>query len=118
MSLGTLIVILQKAELEHDTEIWGKMDPFVIFKYGDVVKESKVVKKGGKMPVWDETFTFDIKSLDDDISFEVMDKETIKKDDFVGGGKLNIAKAVKKGGTLNWYDIKYEVTFEGKVLKE
>ena len=53
---GVLILNLKGANLERNTELMGKMDPYCIVKYLKKEYKSKVHNAGGKQPVWDDQF--------------------------------------------------------------
>ena len=46
----TLVII--DAVLTHDTELFGKMDPFVKVVSDHLKLSTRVHEKGGKKPVW------------------------------------------------------------------
>jgi hypothetical protein len=48
MSIGILKIEVLEAKLTHDTETFGKMDPFVWIKYREQEWKSAVCKSGGK----------------------------------------------------------------------
>ena len=55
---GNLIVKPVSGKLTHDTEVFGKMDPFVTLKLGTEKYQTKVHTDAGKYPSWNETFSF------------------------------------------------------------
>ncbi|MCL7047033.1 hypothetical protein MKW94_022584 [Papaver nudicaule] len=82
MTRGVLEVLLVDACILKDTDLIGKMDPYVLIKFGD-------------QKLWNEKIKFDIRdyagNTSDDghhpqykLSFKIMDKDTFSKDDFVG----------------------------------
>jgi Ca2+-dependent lipid-binding protein len=66
------------------------MDPYCIITYNGVEKQSKVIKGAGLNPNWKESFMFNLTSKPSSIKVEVYDKETFKKDDFVGSGTMMV----------------------------
>jgi Ca2+-dependent lipid-binding protein len=52
MSVGKLTIELLEANIRHDDDLFGKMDPYVVFKSREFTWKSEVVKKGGKKPKW------------------------------------------------------------------
>ena len=45
-------ILIKNADLKRDTEAFGKMDPYVICKVGDVTSKTAVKDDAGKTPVW------------------------------------------------------------------
>jgi Ca2+-dependent lipid-binding protein len=49
-----LKLLIKKAEMNEDHDIFGKMDPFVIVKVGVQEKRTTIKEEAGKTPVWNE----------------------------------------------------------------
>lgn len=79
-----------KARLTHDTEFVFKMDPYVFIRYKDRTERTSVIQGGGKNPIWNQTFYFDVDSMHDLFEFFVMDKDTFTPDDTIGFMKLTV----------------------------
>ena len=47
MTEGTLTLTAIEAKLTRDTEIFGKMDPFVIFNIGEYNSRTKILESAG-----------------------------------------------------------------------
>ena len=114
---GTFVIKARSAKLTHDTELMGKMDPYVVIKIGEVTQKTKVHEDGGKTPKWEETFKFPSK-IGDIVNFEIWDKEKIKKDDFVGSGSFSISQLHVSNKNEFDQDIFYEKKKAGEVLFE
>lgn len=114
---GTFVIKARSAKLTHDTELMGKMDPYVVIKIGEVTQKTKVHDDGGKTPKWEETFKFPAK-IGDIVNFEVWDKEKIAKDDFVGGGSFSISQLHVSNKNEFDHEIFYEKKKAGEVLFE
>ena len=69
--------------MTRDTETFGKMDPFVKFKYGELEFMTTEKSNAGKKPIWNETFQIDVKSLEDNLILAVMDADPMS-DDIIG----------------------------------
>ncbi len=65
--IGTLFITVSKATIHRNTELIGKMDPFIELEYEGTRKKTETCLEGGINPVWDQTFTFEIYSLDDNV---------------------------------------------------
>jgi Ca2+-dependent lipid-binding protein len=57
LTSGQLSLTLTKATLTRDTEMFGKMDPYVGFEYNGVYYKTKVAEDMGKKPVWNQVCT-------------------------------------------------------------
>ena len=86
---GTIQIKVLNAELTHDTDWIGKMDPYVVIKINDQSSQTTVKKGAGKSPQWYETLTFRTKE-GDSIRIDVYDKDLLKSDDLVGQGCFEI----------------------------
>ena len=62
-------------------------DPYVKLTIGSQEMVTKVHDKGGKNPMWDETFEFNI-ATEKELILEIMDKEDSGKDRFMGQAKV------------------------------
>jgi Ca2+-dependent lipid-binding protein len=58
--------------------------------------ETAVAKEGGKNPVWNEEFTFEV-TVEKEISIEVMDKDENGMDKFMGGATVSIVDWIGLG---------------------
>ena len=63
VNIGILSLNVIEAELTRDTETFGKMDPFVKFKYGELEFRTTEKSNAGKKPIWNETFQINVMSL-------------------------------------------------------
>lgn len=55
---GTLLIKCINAKLTHDTETFGKMDPYVVVTIGGRKEKTRTHENGGKNPRWGETLRF------------------------------------------------------------
>lgn len=55
---GTLVVRLLEGILTRDTELIGKMDPFVEMEVNGQVQHSSTDENGGKTPHWNDVLCF------------------------------------------------------------
>ena len=81
---GDLEIKIIEARLIRDTEIFGKMDPYVLIETRMQRFRTKTMTDAGKEPVWpDEMAKIDVKYIGDDMHLAVMDEE-VGADDTVG----------------------------------
>ncbi len=98
---GIITVELVSASLTINTEMFGKMDPYVTVVYNTVSQpnkktvKTKVHKSGGQTPQWNEKFEFLVESMDDNIIFTVFDKDMFF-DDLVGNVIMKVGALVSK----------------------
>ena len=104
-----------EARLTRDTEMFGKMDPYVFLQYREQEYKTKVLDGAGKTPKWkDEVWTVEVKYIGDDVHFVVKD-EDVGKDDTVGSGTVKMSAFAINGGIDEWYDIQHKGKAAGKV---
>jgi hypothetical protein len=87
---GSLVLTVLNATLTHDTEAFGKMDPFVIIKTNLYKEKSQIHEDGGKKPVWNQVFNIPSDKLIDILEFEVWDHDRLD-DDLIGTGYISIS---------------------------
>jgi len=88
---GWINLTIQRALLTRDTEVMGKMDPYVKWKHGEKTYKTTVQNNAGKKPIWGEIFKLPIidRTINTQLSFQIFDEETFK-DDVIGEAKIDI----------------------------
>ena len=112
---GTLIVGVIEAVLTRNTELIGKMDPYLILKLKEYESRTAVKDSAGKTPKWNEIFCFRTQE-NNTVKFEIWDYEAIKKDDFVGEGEFSISGIRKKKSF--WFPVYYKNNNIGNIMFE
>ncbi|CAN6472160.1 unnamed protein product [Victoria cruziana] len=88
MSRGMLEVFLVGAKGLQNTELLGKMDPYVLIQCRGQEHRSSVARGQGSNPEWNEKLIFPvhIPKVDDPckLVLRILDKDTFSDDDFVG----------------------------------
>ncbi|KAL5126824.1 Elicitor-responsive protein 1 [Glycine soja] len=120
MAIGFMEVQLVKAKGLRDTDIFGKMDPYVLIQYKGQEKRSGVANGQGKNPVWNEKFIFKVEypgsSNQHKLILKIMDKD-LYTDDFVGEAIIHVgdllAQGVENGGA-KLQTLKYRVVRANK----
>ena len=108
--IGPLKVKIISAQLTRDTEMIGKMDPYVEFKIGgQKVYKTAVLDEAGKTPQWNEEFDYEVKDMSLEVNFVVSDEDW-GTDDIVGEGTISLADLCKEGGT----DQSWPIAFKGE----
>jgi Ca2+-binding EF-hand superfamily protein len=87
---------LKGVDLKAGQGMFGKADPYCKLRIGTQEFNTKHNAGGGKNPVWNEEFGFDI-SNEKDMEMEVLDKETVGNDKFMGRCKVSIMEWIASG---------------------
>mmetsp|Transcript_139898 Transcript_139898/g.198146 ORF Transcript_139898/g.198146 Transcript_139898/m.198146 type:complete len:142 (-) Transcript_139898:200-625(-) len=115
MSKGILTAVLKSAELKRDTEMFGRMDPFVLFIFGKKREKSKTHEDGGKKPKWnDETFKFPIND-EEMLIMEVYDEENLKKNKLIGVTQIKIEQLINEKSKADPLALFYDKKEIGKL---
>ena len=94
---GRLTVkVLRGVDLKAGQGMFGKADPYSKLRIGTQEFNTKPNAGGGKNPIWNEEFSFDI-SNERDMEVEVLDKETVGNDKFMGRCKVSIMEWIANG---------------------
>ncbi|XP_020220099.1 C2 domain-containing protein At1g63220 isoform X1 [Cajanus cajan] len=96
MPRGTLEVILISAKDLHDSDFFGKMDPYVILTYRAQEHKSSVAKGAGSTPRWNESFLFTVSDSVSELNLRLMDKDRFR-DDFIGETKIDLEPVFQVG---------------------
>ena len=92
---GSLAIKINTGVLKRNTEMFGKMSPFVQVVIGSQTKRTTAHNKGGKMPNFKgEVLEFEI-STEQEMKLTVFDEETIKKHDLVGEAVFFLAQVTR-----------------------
>ena len=83
-------------ELKAGQGMFGKADPYSKLRIGTQEYSTKPNPGGGKNPIWNEEFNFDI-SNEREIEVEVLDKETVGNDKFMGQATVSIMEWIANG---------------------
>lgn len=103
------------AKLTHDTETFGKMDPYCKISLGGELKKTRVHQEAGKYPTWNDSFTFQ-RNMENFLNIEVWDEDTFSKDDLVGETSIALNETFEKKKTQNWHILSYKGKEAGKIL--
>ena len=104
---GTLSLTIVEARLDRDTEMVGKMDPYVVIHNRFQKVRTVTQEEAGKEPVWNETVDLDVKYIGDDIKIWVMD-ENVTDSDIVGEASVKLSALCVNGGLDDWWTITYK----------
>jgi len=71
----------------------------------------------GKFPVWNESFVFDVASINDEIKITCKDENLIS-DDFIGQTFIKISSLIMNNGIRDWFVLNYKDKQAGQLLLE
>jgi hypothetical protein len=113
---GTITFRPIEANLNQDTDIIGKADPYCMFTVGGQKIKGPVCKSGGIHPVWNEAVT--ISTADQpSVLLEVKDKE-ILKDDKMGSVEIDLHQIESHGEIRAWFPLYNKNQTAGEILLE
>ncbi len=87
---------LRGVDLKAGQGMFGKADPYARLRIGIQEQSTKPNPGGGKNPIWNEEFVFEI-SNEKEMEIEVLDKETVGNDKFMGRCKVSIIEWIANG---------------------
>lgn len=75
MQLGEGILTLRPKEgkLVRDTEVFGKMSPYITITFKGKKYKTKVHDHGGKKPVWTDEFVLEVTDTSEELTMRVWD---------------------------------------------
>lgn len=111
---GTLVLRPICAKLTHDTETFGKMDPYCVVVMGNQKHRTRVHDSAGKFPNWQDQLVFN-RTNEDIVSIEVWDKDTASSDDLVGEATLSIHTITSKPNYEEWVPLTYKGKKAGEI---
>eukprot|EP00347_Sterkiella_histriomuscorum_P021505 403333744 len=118
-SIGQLDLRIVRAELFRDTEIIGKMDPYVHVEYNGEQFKTATQKDAGKHPVWDQMFSFPVINMNDEVMVKVYDENSIQKDDLIGMALVKVSSLCQtKGFQDQVFTLQFKDKQAGKILLE
>ncbi|KAJ7937229.1 hypothetical protein B0H13DRAFT_1852729 [Mycena leptocephala] len=142
--IGTLVVIVLKANHLPNKRNIGKQDPYCLVAINGEKQRTKVIKRGGQHPEWDEEIRFTLYEDDTEVISNGLDgtppppppkdgKKNIKggaimklscfADDprepsLIGQADVDLTEVLTKGETDEWFTLMNKDKFAGKVYLE
>ncbi|XP_023531345.1 uncharacterized protein LOC111793619 isoform X1 [Cucurbita pepo subsp. pepo] len=80
-----------------DTEWISRQDPYVCLEYGSTNFRTTTCTDGGRNPIFQEKFVFSLIEGIREINVAVWNSNTVTYDDFIGNGKIQLAKVLAEG---------------------
>ncbi|KAI4299567.1 hypothetical protein L6164_033011 [Bauhinia variegata] len=110
MAIGFMEVLLVKAKGLHESDIFARLDPYVLLQYKNQELKSSVIHEGGSNPVWNEKFMFRVEYNGSGNQFKldlkIMDKDVFSRDDFVGQTTIYLDDFFSLGFEKGSYEIR------------
>ena len=82
------------------------MSPYAVMETQMGKNKTKVIKRAGKMPKWNETFEIVIESNDQEVKLMIFDKGIIN-DEIIGETVIPFSEIVRSENP-NWHQLFYE----------
>lgn len=80
-----------------DTEWISRQDSYVCLEYGSTNFRTTTCTDGGRNPIFQEKFVFSLIEGIREINVTVWNSNTVTYDDFIGNGKIQLAKVLAEG---------------------
>ncbi|KAL5526317.1 hypothetical protein ACEPAF_8040 [Sanghuangporus sanghuang] len=119
--LGVLVVVVLKARNLPDKHTFSKQDPYTVIQLGPFKEKTKIDKRGGQHPVWDEDLHLKV------LSQETKENRTLKVscyakeskgDELIGAGEIDIKETLKTGEFDDWVKLEIDGVYRGEVYLE
>ena len=111
---GILKLTCVDAKLSRDTEILGKMSPYLTIAFNGKKYKTKVHDSGGKTPVWNNTFTLEVTNPSEELILRCWDQD-LTTSDAVGFVKIKLSSLMFGNGVDDWFTIMYENNNAGEI---
>lgn len=96
LDAGKMAITLEFAKDLKDCDWFGKQDPYAMVTCGTQHYRSRTHIDGGRHPVWNETFEFNVIN-ENEIVVTIMDEDTLTRDDTIGTARVSLVKARESG---------------------
>jgi hypothetical protein len=114
---GTFVFRPIEANLTHDTDYLGKMDPYCAYMVNNKRIKGQVCKSGGQHPIWNESTTIPMEVDQPACVIELMDKDTFI-DDSIGTFVVDLTEVQNYGTVSKWYPVFHKNKPAGQILFE
>ena len=111
---GILKLTCVEGKLKRDTEVLGKMSPYITIAFNGNKYKTKVHSNGGKSPVWGDEFTLEVTNPTEELVLRVWDQD-LTTSDAVGFCKIKLSSLMYGNAVDDWFTIMYENTNAGEV---
>jgi len=115
---GTLTFKPIEANLTHNTDILGKMNPLCSFVIGHEKHDSQPCIKGGKHPHWNDSVSVHVTESDPQVKLHLVDKAMLFHDDTIGSCFINLKDLEAQRQSRSWYPLTFKNESAGYILVE
>ncbi|KAF9087160.1 hypothetical protein BGX29_001003 [Mortierella sp. GBA35] len=116
--IGELVIVPIQGRDLPNRERFGKQDPFILFKLGNVSKRSSTDVRGGQRPRWKDEqiniYMYESDAKDATSLYVICLDEDHQRNDFIGNCVVNLTKVLEQGEHDDWF----ELTFKGREAGE
>ncbi|KAG0250322.1 hypothetical protein BG011_008485 [Mortierella polycephala] len=118
--IGELVIVPIQGRDLPNRERFGKQDPFVLFKLGNVSKRSSTDIRGGQRPRWkDDQVTiimYESEAKDATSLYVTCLDEDHQKNDLISDCVINLAKVLEQGEHDDWFPLTYKGREAGEIM--
>ncbi|KAG0050466.1 hypothetical protein BGZ83_004778 [Gryganskiella cystojenkinii] len=118
--IGELVIVPIQGKDLPNRERFGKQDPFILFKLGNVAKRSTTDIRGGQKPRWNDDqiniFMYDSEVKDAKSLYVTCLDEDPQKNDLIGDCVINLSKVLEEGEQDDWFELLYKGKEAGQLL--
>ena len=114
---GTFVFRPIEANLTHDTDWLGNMDPYCAYMVNQKRIKGQVCKSGGQHPIWNDATTVPMEIDQPACVVELMDKDTFI-DDSIGTFVVDLNEVRNHGTVSKWYPVFHKNKPAGQILFE
>ncbi|KAI0283730.1 C2 domain-containing protein [Russula brevipes] len=120
--LGTLVIVVLKAQNLMDKNSFSKQDPYAKLILNGATKQTPVDPKGGQHPSWDAELRFPIlrdpSKSNRTLTISVFSEKRVTGDELLGEGYVDITDTLKSGEFDDWVPLSLKGTQRGEVYLE
>ncbi|KAG0364230.1 hypothetical protein BC939DRAFT_531523 [Gamsiella multidivaricata] len=118
--IGELVIVPIQGKDLPNRERFGKQDPFILFKLGNVSKRSSTDIRGGQRPRWKDDqiniFMYQSDAKDATSLYVTCLDEDPQKNDLIGDCVINLAKVLEQGEHDDWFELSFKGREAGELM--
>ena len=118
--IGDLVIVPIQGRDLPNRERFGKQDPFILFKLGNVSKRSSTDVRGGQRPRWKDDqiniLMYESDAKDATSLYVTCLDEDHQKSELIGDCVINLAKVLEHGEHDDWFELSYKGREAGELM--